>query len=102
MLILPASIPLPLRPGERLRGVAAGRTHSLALTSGGRVLSWGNNAYGQCGRPVIEVSCHKLSQLSCKLFIEDEDYFVNRVVHELEVERIREVVAGPDHSLLLR
>ena len=63
MLILPASIPLPLRPGERLRGVAAGRTHSLALTSGGRVLSWGNNAYGQCGRPVIEVSCHKLSQL---------------------------------------
>ena len=77
MLILPASITLPLKKKETLRRVAAGRTHSLALTSEGRVLSWGNNAYGQCGRPVIE----------------QEDYFVNQVVHELEVELIRSVVA---------
>ena len=85
MLILPASITLPLKKKETLRRVAAGRTHSLALTSEGRVLSWGNNAYGQCGRPVIE----------------QEDYFVNQVVHELEVELIRSVVAGQDHSLMV-
>ena len=85
MLILPASITLPLRKKEKLRSVAAGRTHSLALTSEGRVLSWGNNAYGQCGRAVIE----------------DEDYFVNQVVHELEVEHIKAVVAGQDHSLMV-
>ena len=85
MLILPASITLPLERKETLRRVAAGRTHSLALTSEGRVLSWGNNAYGQCGRPVIE----------------DEDYFVNQVVHELEVGLIKAVVAGQDHSLMV-
>lgn len=48
---------------ERVRSVAAGRAHCLAVTSLGRVLAWGNNAYGQCGRPVIE----------------QEDYAVNKV-----------------------
>ena len=48
---------------ERVRSVAAGRAHCLAVTSLGRVLAWGNNAYGQCGRPVIE----------------QEDYAVNQV-----------------------
>ena len=53
-LIVPSAIQLPLRAGEKVVKVAAGRTHSLALSSQGRVMSWGNNCYGQCGRPIIE------------------------------------------------
>jgi E3 ubiquitin-protein ligase HERC2 len=35
--------------GERIVGVAAGRTHSLALSGDGKVFSWGNGEYGRCG-----------------------------------------------------
>ena len=91
---------------ERVRSVAAGRAHCLAVTSLGRVLAWGNNAYGQCGRPVIE----------------QEDYAVNKVrrgrvgggagsgrshqplsqvVHCMEADHVTRAVCGQDHSLLL-
>ena len=49
-LIVPSAITLPLSGKEKVTSVAAGRTHCLALTNQGRVMSWGNNASGQCGR----------------------------------------------------
>ncbi|XP_071491123.1 E3 ISG15--protein ligase Herc6-like [Diadema antillarum] len=46
---------------ERLRGVplskiAAGGTHSVAVTTSGRALVWGNNEYGQLGLSKKKVS----------------------------------------------
>jgi alpha-tubulin suppressor-like RCC1 family protein len=43
----PVAVKLP--PGTRLTAIGAGSQHSLALTSAGRVLAWGWNAYGQLG-----------------------------------------------------
>ena len=88
MLIVPSVIQLPLARGEKVTGVAGGRAHSLALTSAGRLLAWGHNGYGQCGRAVVE----------------GEDYFTARVVHDMTVEveeSVVSVVAGQDHSLAL-
>ena len=86
MLIVPSALQLPLVGGERVKGVAGGRAHSLALTSAGRVLSWGSNGYGQCGRAVLQ----------------GEDYLQARVVHDMGLEDIGvSVVAGQDHSLVV-
>ena len=89
MVIVPSVIRLPLHSGEKVVEVAGGRAHSLALTSAGRVLAWGHNGYGQCGRAVVE----------------GEDYLRARVVHSMAVEglegRLVAVVAGQDHSLAL-
>ena len=89
MVIVPSVIRLPLHSGEKVVEVAGGRAHSLALTSAGRVLAWGHNGYGQCGRAVVE----------------GEDYLRARVVHSMAAEglegRLVAVVAGQDHSLAL-
>ena len=42
-----------LEQGEVVRAVACGGMHSAALTSLGRVVSWGSNAFGQCGVGII-------------------------------------------------
>ena len=44
---VPAWVELPR--GTRVRGLAAGRDYSMALTTGGRVLAWGHNDLGQLG-----------------------------------------------------
>jgi hypothetical protein len=41
--------PVAAMAGVRVRSVAAGLRHSLALTCDGRVYSWGKNSYGQLG-----------------------------------------------------
>ncbi|WP_026185021.1 RCC1 domain-containing protein [Salinispora vitiensis] len=43
----PIAVSLPL--GVTVTAVAAGRHHSLALTSAGTVLAWGDNGFGQLG-----------------------------------------------------
>merc|ERR1719334_1486108 len=50
LLIEAAPVALPLQEDERVVGLAAGRAHTLILTSRGDVLTLGNNCYGQCGR----------------------------------------------------
>jgi uncharacterized repeat protein (TIGR02543 family) len=38
-----------LQSGERIKSVKAGSSHSIAVTTSGRVYSWGRNTYGQLG-----------------------------------------------------
>ena len=45
--------PLPDQPW-RVRKVACGWSHTLALTEGGVVVAWGSNAFGQLGMPSVE------------------------------------------------
>jgi alpha-tubulin suppressor-like RCC1 family protein len=42
-------VPVDLPAGTRVTAIAAGQQFSLALTSDGSVLAWGNNAFGQLG-----------------------------------------------------
>jgi alpha-tubulin suppressor-like RCC1 family protein len=43
----PVQVHLP--PGVKVAAATAGGLHALALTTGGRVLGWGDNFYGQLG-----------------------------------------------------
>ncbi|KAG5844447.1 hypothetical protein ANANG_G00162620 [Anguilla anguilla] len=85
----PSPVSLPLaRPQEtRVVQVACGRAHSLLLTDSEGVFSLGNNAYGQCGRKIVE----------------DEIYSGSHVVHKIEGfdSRVVQVACGQDHSLFL-
>ncbi|KAL4660567.1 Williams-Beuren syndrome chromosomal region 16 protein [Arapaima gigas] len=77
----PSPVSLPLaRPQEtRVLQVSCGRAHSLILTDSEGVFSVGNNAYGQCGRKIVE----------------DEVYRTCNTAFLLQV------ACGQDHSLFL-
>lgn len=79
----PVPIEIPHRPVIKC---AAGRAHTLLLTDAG-VYTLGNNAYGQCGRPVIQ----------------DENYLGNPTMQLLNVtnEDLEDVFCGQDHSMIL-
>ena len=59
----------------------------MALTVDGQVFSLGNNAYGQCGRNIIE----------------NEDYLKSRIIHKIEIgdmekdDKIIDITCGMDH-----
>lgn len=83
----PVSLPLTNPQETRVLQVSCGRAHSLVLTDSEGVFSMGNNAYGQCGRKIIE----------------DEVYSGSHLVHKMEGfdSRVVQVVCGQDHSLFL-
>ncbi|EZA47607.1 Williams-Beuren syndrome chromosomal region 16 protein-like protein, partial [Ooceraea biroi] len=71
----------------KVLGMAAGRAHLLVLTTEG-LFTLGNNAYGQCGRPIVF----------------NEDYKKSVIVHhvpDIKGNKITAVTAGQDHSVLL-
>lgn len=68
-----------------MRSVAAGRAHTAVVSDEGKVFTFGNNAYGQCGRTVID----------------QEKYSGNRIVNEitdLNGEEAKLVECGQDHT----
>ncbi|XP_077448917.1 RCC1-like G exchanging factor-like protein isoform X2 [Stigmatopora argus] len=85
----PSPVQLPLREPQKTRivEVACGRAHALVLTDGEGVFSMGNNAYGQCGRRIVE----------------DEVYSGSHTIHKMEgmEGRVVQVACGQDHSLFL-
>lgn len=88
MLISPAPIGLPIHKPNRVIKAAAGRAHTVMLTNSNDVWTVGNNAYGQCGRPVIP----------------DEDYSRQAVYHRitaLDGIPLKQVECGQDTSFFL-
>lgn len=82
--IQPIKVPLKSPGTTNVTKVAAGRAHSIVLTDEEGVFSLGNNAFGQCGRPVVQ----------------DEDYTVFRELHRIKLlfdEPVTDVVCGQDH-----
>ncbi|XP_026288148.1 RCC1-like G exchanging factor-like protein [Frankliniella occidentalis] len=89
MLMNPGPIEIPFKNFKtKVIGLAAGRAHLLVLTDEEGVFTLGNNAYGQCGRPVIA----------------DENYVGSRNIHcipDVSGSRIRSVACGQDHSMFI-
>ncbi|TRY71604.1 hypothetical protein TCAL_14882 [Tigriopus californicus] len=93
ILIAPVPTTLAIPKGHNVKSIGCGRAHTIVLSSDNQVFSIGNNAYGQCGRPVLP----------------NEDYFRNRVIHTVkgpwesadEDETIVDVVCGQDHTFFL-
>lgn len=82
----PRPIALPFKePSTNVVDIAAGRAHLLVLTNEG-LFTLGNNAYGQCGRPIIL----------------NENYSKSKVVHhipDIKGKKIKAVTAGQDHRI---
>ncbi|OMJ88475.1 hypothetical protein SteCoe_9604 [Stentor coeruleus] len=67
-----------------LKSISCGNRHALGITKEGKVLSWGNNSYGQLGNE---------SLVFCQQFPE--------IISSLKSENIIRVAAGYSHSLAL-
>ncbi|KDR07377.1 Williams-Beuren syndrome chromosomal region 16 protein-like protein, partial [Zootermopsis nevadensis] len=90
LILTPAPIELPLAdiPNTRVINVAAGRAHLLVLTDKEGVFTLGNNAYGQCGRQIVE----------------EEKYSGSPIIYNiphLNGTKIKSIECGQDHSLFV-
>lgn len=86
LVVSPAPIELPT--DNKITQVAAGRAHSVVVSEAGEAFTFGNNAYGQCGRRIVE----------------DEKYTGNQIVNSiknLDGVPIKSVVCGQDHSMFI-
>lgn len=95
LMYYPAPISLPkVREDESMNivKVAAGRAHSIAVSDSDIIFGLGNNAYGQCGRHIVEEEKFEaseiISRVDGKTIFGDDD-------------RVKDIVCGLDHSLLL-
>lgn len=83
-------------PSERVRRVACGRRHTIAITSSGGAFVWGSNEYGQLGLgddlPILDRQVPTPTRLP--LTAEDGGAIKNSV-------KPLDVACGDDHSLIL-
>jgi alpha-tubulin suppressor-like RCC1 family protein len=75
--------PVSLLDHEQISAVQCGASHSMALTSAGRVYSWGKNTQGQCGHGSVD------------------DQVKPAVIRRLEDCVVVQLAAGWEHSLAL-
>ncbi|KDO26141.1 hypothetical protein SPRG_08502 [Saprolegnia parasitica CBS 223.65] len=80
--IHPVPVPFPQRTVVK---VAAGENHSLALTTGGQIFSWGSNSFGQLGFPL------KLTSASSRLSPKRIDAFKGVVVVDIAASSVHSV-----------
>lgn len=95
LMFYPAPIDLPkVQENEcmNIKKVAAGRAHSIALSESDVLFTLGNNAYGQCGRPIIENEMFHSSKLVHR--IDGKSIFGDN-------DKVKDIVCGLDNSLLL-
>lgn len=90
MLLYPAPISLPLQEPETTNviSLSAGRAHLVIATDNEGVFTLGNNAYGQCGRKIID----------------NENYSGSMVINKIDSlggEKVVTVQCGQDHRLVL-
>ena len=89
-LMEPAPIALPLKFDKtKVIGLACGRAHTLILTNNEGIFTLGNNAFGQCGRPIVDGEMYENSKK------------IHCIPHEVFPSPVVEVVCGMDHSLFL-
>jgi len=89
-LMEPAPIALPLKSDKtRVIDVACGRAHTLILTNDEGIFTLGNNAFGQCGRPIVDGEIYENSKK------------INRIPRDTFPSPVVKVVCGMDHSLFL-
>ncbi|KAI5634820.1 regulator of chromosome condensation (RCC1) repeat domain-containing protein [Phthorimaea operculella] len=88
LLLSPAPIYIPYKSLEcKIKGLAAGRAHSVILTDSEGVYTLGNNAYGQCGRKINPKEEYKGSMVS-------------HHIKKLGGEEITDYTVGPNaHSI---
>lgn len=82
--------PIPALMGVELRQLVCGSAHSLAVTTQGKVFSWGRGVRGQLGHATAEGSTGSAS-----------DEWTPRLVRGLRYERIAQAVATDQSSLFL-
>lgn len=83
---MPISIPFQNETESTILQLAAGRAHVLVLTSEG-LFTLGNNAYGQCGRKIVD----------------GEKYSASSIIHHIphiNGEKIVGVQCGQDHRFV--
>lgn len=90
-LMAPAAIPLPLKKPEKAKviDIACGRAHTLVLTDTEGIFSFGNNAFGQCGRPIVDGEIYENSRK------------IHNIPHSHFPSPVVKVYCGMDHSLFL-
>ncbi|GHP03452.1 hypothetical protein PPROV_000220700 [Pycnococcus provasolii] len=77
--LLPPCAP-PLPPRSQVSHISAGGDHAAAVTTRGEALTWGRNAYGQCGAATDDRPC---------------------LVEALRLHRVHQVACGSAHTLLV-
>lgn len=94
-LIYPAPISLPKISDDEVIAIkqcAAGRAHSVALSTDNILYTMGNNSFGQCGRTIVEGEKYHSSQTINRIdghnFVEGDD-------------QIKHVTCGQDHTILV-
>lgn len=86
--VVPIRTPLKSELKTTITKVAAGRAHSLALTNQEGVLTFGNNDFGQCARPIVK----------------GEDYSRFKELWKTNIcdgEKIVDIICGQDHRYIL-
>lgn len=88
IVLTPMPIPFHFPSKTKVTVIGCGRAHTIISTDTEGIFCLGNNAFGQCGRPIVE----------------GEKYSGNPAVHKvrgLENVTIKKVVCGSDHTLFL-
>jgi alpha-tubulin suppressor-like RCC1 family protein len=83
---VPVELPLAHPATTKLTQVACGRAHTVLVTDNEGVFTLGNNAYGQCGRPVVANEDFRGSQM------------INRVKFD---HQVKQIACGQDHTVFL-
>lgn len=93
-MIYPAPIFLPkANEDEDIQIVkcAAGRAHSVVLSDAGIMYTMGNNAFGQCGRTIVD----------------GEQFAASQLIHRIDGNalsdgaKVKDIVCGQDHTLVV-
>ncbi|EFA86701.1 hypothetical protein PPL_00504 [Heterostelium album PN500] len=74
--------------GEKLKMVAAGRAHSVALTESGRLFTWGSGSKGKLGN----------GDTSNELLVPTQLYDIDE--NQIETPKVVNIATGFDHTLI--